>query len=343
MNGGGNKRKSNPAQRNKNNNERVKKDWGSRKFDIEAGMAGILAFCILGKERQCISELTKLLQEYAEIVYPELYPKQHADSDSEDPISIEDAFANEMKEMKKPKQQKLFYPMTMSMDCVVFIRTLPPIDPVHLVHRIFLDLAEKKRRKTRLTQRLIPISKTCHAGIDDITALTRELTKDVFPPDEKQKGAKSAETTERGESLPTWMFEFKCRWNDNITRDRLLQHIPALIPEKYKVHLGNPDIVLSYQIIKHICGISLLKDYIKFRKYNLDLLLEKGLDLEGKKKKTVEGGEEVKTEGSGESNRNKRSREEEKNGGSAGGENVEREGSDEKKARVEEEVVKEEV
>ena len=46
------------------------------------------------------------------------------------------------------------------------------------------------------------------------------------------------------------MLEFKSRWNDNITRERLIQHIPDLIPPQYKVNLGNPDVVLSYQIMK---------------------------------------------------------------------------------------------
>ena len=93
--------------------------------------------------------------------------------------------------------------------------------------------------------------------------------------------------------------------------------------------------------------MSLLKDYIKFRKYNLELLLEKGLDLEGKKRKAVEGGGSedgagVKSEGS-QSSGSKRSREEEEEG--VGGE-VKSEGSvasEEKRPRVEEAVVKPEV
>ena len=158
----------------------------------------------------------------------QLYPSDHTHSDTEEQTSIEDAFANELKDIQKPKKQKIFYPLTTSIDCVVFFRVrwanassvpneaksltpsvipqvLPPIDPTQLVHTILLDLANTKRKKTRVTQRLIPISKTCQAGIEDITALTKEMTLDVFPAETTGKAevSEGVESAKEEESPPT--------------------------------------------------------------------------------------------------------------------------------------------
>ncbi|KAJ3045582.1 hypothetical protein HDV00_009239 [Rhizophlyctis rosea] len=258
-------------------------DFATRKFDVEPGMAGVLAMTQLGRERDATNELNKLFTEYADKLYGSDDATEGASGDAEEKeTSIEDAFASELSSYKKPKKTKRFYSLTTSIDCVVFFRVLPPIDPAHLVHTIMIDLANTKRKKTRFAVRLIPITKTCHASIPAIVELTKELTGDVFPKEEGKDG--------EGEGK-SWMLEFKSRWNDNITRERLIQHVPELIPDRYKVDLGNPDIVLSYQVLKHICGMSILRDYVKFRRYNLEAILSKGLDLEGRKKRKAEGAE----------------------------------------------------
>ncbi len=59
---------------------------------------------------------------------------------------------------------------------IVFIRIADErIDPRDLLEKIFADLKEGGQPRTRFTNKIFPILKTCHAGKDIIASVAKEI------------------------------------------------------------------------------------------------------------------------------------------------------------------------
>lgn len=78
-----------------------------------------------------------------------------------------------MKPASKSKDS-VFEPMRMNLDCLLFIRTKPPVDPVALVQQICKDakeITEKSQRRTRFINRFTPVAltaKATEAGVEEV-------------------------------------------------------------------------------------------------------------------------------------------------------------------------------
>lgn len=168
--------------------------------NIEPFWSGIYVTCPRGKEPKCKHEVATVLKEYSEEFYGKLQvdnsdehddeaaKEEEQDKPKED--NVEDAIAKELAELQdenKPNKDKantekqLFEPMEIGCECVIFVRTRKPIDPVDLVTRICNDLINGSRvRRFRFAQRMTPVSSTATANFDGLDRLLNQVAKPVF-------------------------------------------------------------------------------------------------------------------------------------------------------------------
>ncbi|KAL2912793.1 hypothetical protein HK105_207680 [Polyrhizophydium stewartii] len=234
-------------------------------FTVEPGMSGILFSCHRNKEKQSTSEVRSLFNQYAEEIYPEhgrqSVAAEEVDAGQEggrsEPQSIEDALKAELAELKDRGSKKyLFFWEKTGIDCLVFMRTVDPVQPVEFVTQVLDDLQAKQAKRTRFTSRIIPLSHTCFANPTDMTELARRVIEPHFSTDL--------------DKAVTYAIIAKTRNNDKVSRDSLIQTIAPLVPAHHKVDLSAPELCIIVEVFKSICGMSVVRDYYRLRKFNLE-------------------------------------------------------------------------
>ncbi|KAJ3299783.1 hypothetical protein HK104_007061 [Borealophlyctis nickersoniae] len=237
-----------------------------KKFEIEPGMSGILVMTLIHRTRESVRELDNLFAEYADRLYgPETSDAMDVDDDEAEGGSIEDAFAREMSDLKVVKEDtknKRFLWLRIEAECLLFYKVNPPVDPTVLVNAIMSDLLATGVKKTRYSIRLIPIKGTARMNMEDITELTKKIVGPLFG-DEEIPGLAVKKPF-------TWMATFKTRWAGNIKKEDIYKMLGGIVPEENKVDLDNPDVVIAYEAFQNVCGIAILENWRKYRKYNLD-------------------------------------------------------------------------
>ncbi|KAJ3166871.1 THUMP domain-containing protein 1 [Geranomyces variabilis] len=222
--------------------------------EVVPGMQGIYCFVTMDRETKAVSELRGLLNEYLEKIYGPQQSNAGASSDEEGDVS--DLLTKELAELKKApsntKQQ--FYWRKTNMDCVVFLQTYAPIEPAEFVRLILTDLKKTKIKKTRYTQRLHPIQRTCRPYEDDIKAMARPLLAPHF---EGKKGIK-------------WAVEARVKRNSSIKREVVIDAIAGLVGTDHVVDLKNAEVTVIVEVLTNVCGMSVVRDYQALRKFNLE-------------------------------------------------------------------------
>lgn len=143
----------------------------------------------------------------------------------------------------------------------IFIRTTID-DPVKLGTQIVRDLAETKAKKTKFTLRMLPIETVCKARIDAIVEAGGLLFDKYFI----QKPS-------------TFSINFSRRYNNDIKRDDVIKELADLVALKNplnKVNLSEPELSIIVEVIKGHCLMSVIPNYLKLKKYNLNELWAKG-------------------------------------------------------------------
>nr|XP_020655235.1 THUMP domain-containing protein 1 [Pogona vitticeps] len=232
-----------------------------------APMAAVEITCNMN-ERKCVAEAYSLLGEYGELLYgPEQFTDQDEDRSSEKEEEEEeeeeeedDAEAALKKEVDQirtstEQRQRRFQSVESGANNVVFIRTLG-VEPDKLVHHILNDMHVTKKKKTRVILRMLPVLGTCKAFMEDM----KRYSETFFEPWFKSplKG--------------TFQIVYKARNNSHLNRVRVINELAGVVghlnPEN-KVDLSNPEFTIVVEVIKNICCLSVVKDYVLFRKYNL--------------------------------------------------------------------------
>ncbi|XP_030068642.1 THUMP domain-containing protein 1 isoform X1 [Microcaecilia unicolor] len=222
---------------------------------LEVGMQGILITCNMN-ERKCVGEAYSLLNEYADQLYgPEKFTDDHSSESDED--DVEAALKKEVDEIRTSTEKNLrrFQSVESGANNVVFIRTLS-VEPEKLVHHILKDMYTTKKKKARVILRMLPFSGTCKAFVEDM----KKYAETFFVPWFK--------TPNKG----TFQIVYKARNNSHMNREEVIKELAGIVgslnPEN-KVDLNNPEYTIVVEIIKTVCCLSVVEDYVLFRKYNL--------------------------------------------------------------------------
>ncbi|XP_048350551.1 THUMP domain-containing protein 1 [Sphaerodactylus townsendi] len=247
--------------------KRARADAGRQ---LEVGMCGILITCNMN-QRKCVAEAYSLLGEYGEQLYgPEQFTDRNDSSvsGSEEEAKEEDdaeaAMRKEVDLIRASTTQRLrrFQSVESGANNVVFIRTLG-VEPEKLVHHILKDMHTTKKKKTRVILRMLPVSGTCKAFLEDMKRYAETFFEPWFKA--PQKG--------------TFQIAYKARNNSHLSREEVIKELAGVVSDlnpENKVDLGNPKFTIVVEIIKNICCLSVAKDYVLFRKYNLQEVVKDG-------------------------------------------------------------------
>ncbi|KAF2459397.1 hypothetical protein BDY21DRAFT_338138 [Lineolata rhizophorae] len=233
---------------------------------IEPGDAGIFVTCDRSNKAKCTAELKDLFEDFAEKLYgvghgalgagdgASASADDTADREAED---IEASIRREVQSIKKPTEEPLFRPVKLSVDCVVFFRTRPPIEPVGFVHAICSHAAKDAERKLgRYIKRLTPMTrfeKTTDKGL-------AEVAQQVLAPHFHEPGAASKKFAIR----PSF------RNHNTLTREAVIKQVAAAVGAGHKVNLTDYDALILVEVYKNVCGMSVVgKYYDQLKRFNL--------------------------------------------------------------------------
>ncbi|ODQ64840.1 hypothetical protein NADFUDRAFT_47403 [Nadsonia fulvescens var. elongata DSM 6958] len=272
--------------RDRKNNKKAKYQKNAIQ-NVEPRWSGIYVTCVRGKETACRNEVMLMFNEYAEKFYgtTTATPKvkygvdAEADSESEEEIeeelSIEDAIAREVNEIKQStkvtglnknsKVLPVFTPISVGCECVLFIRTRKPVDPVDFSLRLCREMKESGSKRTRYTQRLIPVSLTATGNLDELSKLADIVLKPHFHQESDQKGYKFAIRPQN-------------RNHNNMTRDEVIRKVAERVGNEHghKVDLKHPEKVILVECFKGSVGMSVVDpQFDELDRYNLQTIFEK--------------------------------------------------------------------
>lgn len=239
--------------------KRARRCDGGGPRQLEPGLQGILITCNMN-ERKCVEEAYSLLNEYGDDLFgPEKFPdkdRQSSGSEGEDD-DVEAALKKEVGDIKASTEMRLrrFQSVESGANNVVFIRTLG-IEPEKLVHHILQDMYKTKKKKTRVILRMLPISGTCKAFLEDMKKYAETFLEPWF----------------KAPNKGTFQIVYKSRNNSHMNREEVIKELAGIVGSlnsENKVDLTNPQYTVVVEIIKAVCCLSVVKDYTLFRKYNL--------------------------------------------------------------------------
>ena len=205
---------------------------------IEPGDSGIWATCEMGKEGKSTAELRDLFEEYAKKLYSG--PGEQVDGEDSNEGSEADIEAEIKKEVqgmrsKVTKKEALFQSVKMDVQCVLFFKTRPPIEPVFFVHTICKDAAAGTTQRARFVKRLSPMTTMGKATEDGLAKVADAVLRPVFHGDEG--GLKFA-------IRPT-------RRNHNVMkRDDIIKQIARTVGGNHKVDLKGYDRLILVDVYR---------------------------------------------------------------------------------------------
>ncbi|XP_004691787.1 PREDICTED: THUMP domain-containing protein 1 [Condylura cristata] len=277
--------------------KRARRCDGLAARQLEPGLQGILITCNMN-ERKCVEEAYSLLNEYGDDMYgPEKFidhDQQPSESKEEDD-DVESALKKEVGDIKASTELRLrrFQSVESGANNVVFIRTLG-IEPEKLVHHILQDMHRTKKKKTRVILRMLPITGTCKAFLEDMKKYAETFLEPWF----------------KAPNKGTFQIVYKCRNNSHLNREEVIKELAGIVGSlnsENKVDLTNPQYTVVVEIIKAVCCLSVLKDYMLFRKYNLQEVVKSAQDssqLTPKQTAQKGNGKEAKLESGDQLNQN---------------------------------------
>ncbi|KAJ7042020.1 hypothetical protein C8F04DRAFT_1078050 [Mycena alexandri] len=228
--------------------------WGKRYIDGP----GVWVTCIKGKEKQAVGELYELFKGLGSELWPEAEEGKADDDDSDDEpeegLSIEAQIASEVSAMKKPKKEQRFTNCQTNTPCLVFLSCKPPVDPVKLVMKHLYNVEETGLTQTRYSMRFTPVSAACVTNLQEIQILCRTVLEPFFG--------------DGVEGTIKYKIELKIRNHTTLARMTLIEAIAGCVPERHKVDLDDPELVIIVEVFKSICGVSVVRDYYKLQKFN---------------------------------------------------------------------------
>ncbi|KAL8645180.1 MAG: hypothetical protein Q9210_006854 [Variospora velana] len=234
---------------------------------INPGDAGIWATCDMHREGLCTVELKDLFDQYAQLLY---CGGGGAGNGAVTDVTLDDAAADIEAEIQQEiqgmqnttsKQQALFTPVKIEVQCVLFFKTRPPVEPVSLVHRICEDaLYDKSLKRTRFVKRLTPMTRMGKANERSLEEVSKLVLGPVFHDDGRE-----------------WKFAIRptIRNHQAMKRDDIIKRVADLAGKPHTVDLTRYDRLILVDVYRNILGMSVVThDYEKFKRYNLAEIYE---------------------------------------------------------------------
>ena len=215
---------------------------------IEPGDAGIWATCEMGKEGKSTSDLRDLFEGYASKIYGDSADgeDENAGNDDESEVDIEAEINEEIQGLKSSSKKKgaLFQTVKIDVQCVLFFKTRPPIEPVEFVHRICKDALEGViTKRCRSVKRLTPMTMMGKATVEGLEKVAASVLEPVFHGDEVGAKKFAIRPTRRN--------------HDVLKRDEIIKQVARAVGKKHSVDLKGYDYLIMVDVYR-VSRLSLL-------------------------------------------------------------------------------------
>ncbi|KAL7824311.1 hypothetical protein SRHO_G00346360 [Serrasalmus rhombeus] len=122
---------------------------------------------------------------------------------------------------------------------------------------------------------MLPVSGTCRA----------------FPEDMEKYLSSYLEPWFKAPNHASYQINFKARNSSHNKREEVIKSLAGLVAKlnpANKVDLTNPELTIIVEIIKSVCCVSVVRDYMLFRKYNLQEVTKASANQEQGKRAAAE-------------------------------------------------------
>lgn len=251
--------------------------------NLRPGKHGFVVTCMdIRHRKNTITEVYSILNEYADRLYGPEDIISTKDDEEEGEENLEDALQKEVSDIKTANSKgavRRFQNLPTKGKNVIFISTTLE-DPTFLLNEIYNDLITTQIKKTKYCLRFLPVIATCYAKTDEIIKTVKQIIEPIFVEQEEHEVKK-------------FCVVWKTRCNNAVKRDDVLPPILDFIFSKveHKTDYNNPEIAVNIDVIGNTCCIGLLHNFVKFRKYNIDMVVE----ISGEKNEKSKPDEEFKT------------------------------------------------
>ncbi|KAI0388709.1 hypothetical protein F5Y17DRAFT_470250 [Xylariaceae sp. FL0594] len=271
---------------------------------LEVGDAGFWITCQRQKEMRAADEILSICDEYGQRLFGMDAGVGGNDGGGghdggsgaagQEPEDIEAAIEKEIAALKPANKPKggSFDLLRMNVDCVLFMRTRPPVDSLRLVHEICRDAsiaAERSQWRSRFINKLTPISYTAKATEKGLEELVEKILPEHF---QLAKNEEEPAAVDEGGAC-SYAIRPTIRAHTTLNRSQVIDKVAKMISTRHKVDLKTPDKVIIIEIFQTFCGMSVVgRDWEAMKKYNIhelySLASKRGFGLGGPEKSSIE-------------------------------------------------------
>ncbi|DAZ97648.1 TPA: hypothetical protein N0F65_003966 [Lagenidium giganteum] len=236
------------------------------------GHKGVLVTCDKTKERQAVKDALNILNEMADKYFP---PADKADSDANEDKAEETGGSSDtiqkklqeeidaLKSAAKDGKTGRFTPLDTGVKGLLLVQFKDEsLSPVVLVKKIFEEVEATKEFASRFINRIIPLEKIAYSGMD-------EIKESMLPLLEEHK--KLFATPEKP---LVYAVEIKRRNCTNLNTMDVINALAEMVGPEHKVNLSAPESVLLVEIFRNTCGVSIVTDFHKFKKFNVRSVID---------------------------------------------------------------------
>eukprot|EP00197_Chlamydomonas_leiostraca_P002346 CAMPEP_0202858320 /NCGR_PEP_ID=MMETSP1391-20130828/908_1 /ASSEMBLY_ACC=CAM_ASM_000867 /TAXON_ID=1034604 /ORGANISM="Chlamydomonas leiostraca, Strain SAG 11-49" /LENGTH=283 /DNA_ID=CAMNT_0049537229 /DNA_START=21 /DNA_END=868 /DNA_ORIENTATION=+ len=234
---------------------------------IPLGKIGILVTCDNGWEDRTSDEMCPVVEEhYDKLVKAKggdaaaaAAPAAPAAAPEEGSKDIASLIAQEVAVIKDRKNRR-FQTHNMGVKGCLFI--MFPEEPVYpgpidVVLSICEEAAATKTLRGRHVNRILPITHTCFASVDEMKVLAPKLLGDQFPAEESAAAVEFA-------------VEYEHRSSDKFDRLQVINaFVDAIKTPPHKVNLKTPSLTILVQLARNSCACAVVPKYRELHKFNL--------------------------------------------------------------------------
>ncbi|GAA5928362.1 hypothetical protein JCM1841_003541 [Sporobolomyces salmonicolor] len=180
----------------------------------------------------------------------------------------------------KAKERPRFQSIETGTECLCFIATAWPYDPVELVEAIVSEVQETGQSRTRFAQRLSPTTITCHSSsVDQVELQSARLIEQAFTSwataNQTTTISYQIEPSLRSHTAPLSRAMLLPLLGSQISRLSSAPTVSSPCPSRpllsVRADLKNPDLVLLPTVLKNCYGLSIVEGKLwRGKKFNLE-------------------------------------------------------------------------
>ncbi|KAI0431258.1 hypothetical protein F5Y09DRAFT_199539 [Xylaria sp. FL1042] len=238
---------------------------------LEVGDIGFWVTCQRHKEMRAADEILSICEEYGQRLFGVSSDVTDEVTEDQEPEDIEAAIEKEIASMKSANKPNdfPFELLKMSVDCVLFVRTRAPVEPLVLVRDICKHAATAKDRslwRSRFINKLTPITLTGKATEKGVEDVARKVLSGHFQLVEGE----AAEEGDSGDETCSYAIRPTIRAHTTLKRADVIDKVANMISRRHKVDLKSPDKVIIIEIFQTFCGMSVVgEDWETLKRYNI--------------------------------------------------------------------------